>query len=234
MSKLTLHRAHHLTTSDGKLSYLSYEPPGWSEGVRPLVLFLHGAGQRGSDLARVAEHGIPYEIERGRNFPFVAISPQCPQTRAWVDLTSGLEELLDHLLPKMNIDPRRIYLTGISMGAFGAWKLAAQAPHRFAALVPICGGGDPAWASQLRGLPTWAFHGEQDDVVAAQHTKSMVDALEAIGAPVKLTLYPGVGHDSWTQTYETPDVIEWMLGQRHIEHTLPHDATDRSEHGAHA
>jgi len=229
MSKLTLHRAHHLTTSDGKLSYLSYEPPGWSEGVRPLVLFLHGAGQRGSDLARVAEHGIPYEIERGKNYPFVAISPQCPSQASWVDLTHGLNELLDEVIAKYNLDPRRIYLTGLSMGAFGAWKLAATSPERFAALIPICGGGDPAWAPQLQNLPTWAFHGDRDDVVSVRHTQDMVDALQALGAPIKHTLYPGCGHDSWTQTYENAEVIEWMLGQRRSERAA--DGHTTAEHG---
>jgi predicted peptidase len=214
MASLSLHRSHSFSSSDGKLPYLVYEPPGWSEEPRPLVLFLHGAGERGTDVERVAKEGLPREIERGKNFPFVTVSPQCPEGRAWVDLTTGLTELLDELVPKLHIDERRIYLTGLSMGAFGAWKLAARTPERFAALVPICGGGDVSSAALLRELPTWAFHGELDDVVPPRHTQKMVDALEAQGAPVKLTIYPGVKHDSWSETYQNPELYEWLLGQR--------------------
>lgn len=214
MSTLALHRSHLFKTSDGALSYLSYEPPGWSVESRPLVLFLHGASERGSHLADVAKHGIPQVIERGKNLPLVAVSPQCPLARAWSDYVRGLGELLDHVIAQFHIDPRRVYLTGLSMGAFGAWKLAAAYPERFAALIPICGGGDPAWAPRLRDLPTWAFHGEQDDVVSIRHTEAMVEALRALGAPIRFRSYPGVAHDSWTTTYDNPELYEWMLGQR--------------------
>jgi predicted peptidase len=230
MSKLALHRSHDFKTSHGSLSYLQYEPPGWGEEVRPLVLFLHGAGERGSDPDKVAAHGIPREIERGKNFPFVAISPQCPKASSWVDLTQGLIELLDELVPKLHIDERRIYLTGLSMGAFGAWKLAATVPERFAALVPVCGGGDVDWAPRLRNLPTWAFHGDQDDVVEVSHSQTIVNALEQLGAPVKLTIYPGVGHDSWTQTYENPELFEWLLGQRRTHASSDERAAVTPEH----
>jgi predicted peptidase len=229
MSSLSLHRVHTFSSSAAKLHYLSYEPPGWTEAPRPLVLFLHGAGQRGNQAEQVAAHGIPREIERGKNFPFVAISPQCPAGRSWDELTPALIELLDEVIASYEIDERRVYLTGISMGAFGAWKLAATAPDRFAALIAVCGGGDPASAQLLRELPTWAFHGEKDDVVPVSKTQAMVDALSAIRAPIKLTIYPGVGHDSWTETYENTELYDWMLGQRRGST----DATERlkTEHG---
>jgi predicted peptidase len=211
---LSLHRSHSFSSSAGKLHYLSYEPPGWGEELRPLVLFLHGAAQRGDDLEQVASVGIPLEIERGHNYPFVAISPQCPPDTSWDSFTSALSELLDEVIPKYKIDPRRVYLTGISMGGFGAWKLAASEPHRFAALVAICGGGNPAAAQALRALPTWAFHGQNDPVVPASKTQEMVQALEAVGAPIKVTIYPGAGHEIWDQTYKNAEVFEWLLGQR--------------------
>jgi predicted peptidase len=214
MASLALHRSHVFNSPAGKLPYLLYEPPGWSEEVRPLVLFLHGAGERGGDIERVTSEGLPREIERGRNLPFVAVSPHCPHGKAWVDMSKTLTLMLDELVPKLHIDERRIYLTGLSMGAFGAWKLAAATPERFAALVPVCGGGNPSWAQRLRQLPTWAFHGAEDDVVSVHHTESMVDALRQVGAPIRSTIYPGVKHDAWTQTYENPEVIDWMLGQR--------------------
>jgi predicted peptidase len=229
MSSLALHRTHTFSSSAGKLHYLSYEPPGWEDAARPLVVFLHGAGERGSDVAKVASHGIPLEIERGKNFPFVAISPLCPSGQNWNELGGALTELLDEVVATFKIDERRVYLTGISMGGFGAWHLAATTPNRFAALVPIAGGGDPSTAEALRSLPTWAFHGDQDNVVPASKTQGMVDALTALGAPIKLTLYPGVGHDSWTQTYENPELYDWILGQRRGST----DASERmkSEHG---
>lgn len=214
MAGLVLHRSHDFSSSAGELSYLIHEPPGWSEAPRPLLLFLHGAGERGSDIARVAAHGIPREVERGKNLPFVTISPQCPAGRAWGDLTQALTELLDELIPKLRIDERRVYLTGMSMGGFGAWQLAAATPERFAALVTVCGGGNVEWAPRLRHLPTWAFHGERDEVVPARSTQQMVEALRAQEAPVKFTLYPELEHDSWTLTYENPELYEWMLGQR--------------------
>ena len=227
MSTLTLHRAHHFRSSSGSLSYLLYEPPGWAEEPRPFVLFLHGSGERGSDVERVAAHGIPYEIERGKNFPFVAVSPQCPRTEAWVDLCEPLLELVEELVETLTLDPRRIYVTGVSMGGFGAWKLASTKPERFAALVPVCGGGDPSWTPRLRDLPTWAFHGADDPVVSVHHSQAMVDALRAVGAPIRFTLYPGVGHESWQQTYENLELYDWLLGQRRT-HELGHGA---SEHG---
>lgn len=229
MSTLALHRSREFRASTGKLSYLVYQPPGWSEEPRPLVLFLHGAGQRGHDLSQVAAHGIPSEIERGKNLPFVSVSPQCPSAMTWVDLTDTLSALLDELVPTLGIDERRIYLTGMSMGAFGAWKLAAQTPQRFAALVPVCGGGDPSWAPRLRSLPTWAFHGALDDIVPLHHTQRMVEALEAVGAPIKLTVYPDLAHDSWSRTYADASLYEWLLGQRRSERSESGHAT--AEHG---
>jgi predicted peptidase len=214
MSSLSLQRAHSFQASSGKLSYLLHQPPGWAEEVRPAVLFLHGAGERGEQIDHVAAHGLPHEIENGKNVPFVAISPQCPRDKTWDHLTGALGELLDDLIVRYKLDERRICLTGMSMGGFGAWKLAATNPYRFAALLPICGGGDPAWAPRLKSLPTWAFHGANDDIVPVSKTQTMVDALQAVGAPVKLTIYPDAGHDSWTRTYQNPEIYDWMLGQR--------------------
>jgi len=214
MSSLQLHRTHTFSSSTGKLQYLSYEPPGWGEEVRPLVLFLHGALQRGSDIEKVAEVGIPHSIERGKNFAFVAISPQCPDGASWDAQTTLLTQLLDEVIPKYKIDPRRVYLTGVSMGAMGAWSLAAANPDRFAALISVCGGGNPSTAERLKALPTWAFHGDEDPVVPVAKTQAMVDALEALSAPVKVTIYPGAGHEIWDQTYENPEVLDWMFGQR--------------------
>ena len=214
MANLELQRAHTLQTSIGPLSYLAYQPPGFATEPRPLLLFLHGVGERGSDIERVATHGIPALIERGKNFPFISVSPQCPADRTWDELTEGLLDLIDAVVPALHIDPARIYLTGISMGAFGAWKLAARAPDRFAACVPVCGGGDEAWVPALSRLPTWVFHGARDTIVPVESSRRMVRALEAVGAPVTLTVYDDLSHECWERVYQSPDLFDWLLSRR--------------------
>jgi len=219
MSQLALHRVHTFASSLGKLSYLVHEPPGWDEAPRPFVLFLHGAGERGENTEHVAKHGLPYEIERGKNVPFVAVSPQCPRDKTWDQMVPALIELIDALVPQYKLDVRRVYLTGLSMGGFGVWRLAAEIPERVAALAPVCGGANPEWATRLKDVPTWAFHGEADEIVPVAKSRAIVASLEALGAPVKLTVYPGLGHDSWTRTYENDELYDWMLGQRRTSAT---------------
>lgn len=204
-----------------RLAYLQYDPtdePGHpgveGSSPRPLVLFLHGAGERGTDLGRVKAHGIAKIVETGAPQPFVAVSPQCPPGTWWVEITDTLHALVDHVAAQRPVDPSRIYLTGLSMGGFGVWRMAAERPHRYAAAVPVCGGGDPRWAPRLATVPIWAFHGDADDVVPVEHSLQMVAALEAIGAPVRLTRYPDVAHDSWTRTFEDPELYRWLLAQR--------------------
>lgn len=196
--------------------YLLYLPPEYdaadSSRDWPLMLFLHGAGERGSDLEKVKIHGPPKLIAQGRHFPFIVVSPQCPEGRWWdIDVLSAL---LDHIVANYNVDRDRIYVTGLSMGGFGTWSLAAKEPHRFAAIAPICGGGEPADAPKLKHLPVWVFHGAVDNVVPIQRSKDMVEALEAVGGNVEFTTYPLAGHDSWTETYNNQDLYDWMLRQK--------------------
>jgi predicted peptidase len=221
MKPLELQRERSIQTSIGPLSYLIYQPPGFAEEPRPLLLFLHGVGERGDQPARVATHGIPALIERGRNLPFITVSPQCPSDRTWDELIDGLLDLVQNLVSTLRVDPARIYLTGISMGAFAAWKLAAAAPHRFAALVPICGGGDESWAPALTHLPTWVFHGAQDSIVPAESSLRMVRALQAVNAPVTLTVYEDLPHECWDRAYQTTALYQWLLSQRNRSHAHP-------------
>jgi predicted peptidase len=214
MSNFVLHRARRCETHSGYLSYLIHQPPGFAEEPRPLVLFLHGAGERGEDLQLVTRHGLPAAIERGRNVPFIAISPQCPANCWWSQMTVDLVELLDELDEDLHVDPQRICVTGIGMGGYGAWKLAAEHPEMFAALVPICAAGEDAWAPALRALPTWAFHGDHDSVVDVEQSRRMLRALAAVGAPAKLTELVGAGHECWDLVYDDLAVIDWMLAQR--------------------
>ncbi|MEM0898056.1 MAG: prolyl oligopeptidase family serine peptidase [Verrucomicrobiota bacterium] len=194
-----------------KLQYWLHAPEG--EGPHPLILFLHGKGERGSDLNSVKKHGPPKLIENDSMpslRPFVVVSPQCPDDRMWQ--YPDLKALLDEVLAEQDIDRSRVYITGLSMGGFGTWKLLAEEPRFFAAAIPICGGGDPDWARRLKHTPIWAFHGDEDSVVPVDRSKEMVDGIRrAGGKKVKLTIYPEVKHDSWTATYNNPEIYAWLL-----------------------
>ncbi len=195
------------------MHYLIYLPKDYDgKKPMPLLLFLHGAGERGDDIELVKKHGPPKLIAQGKDFPFIVVSPQCPKGRFW-DARS-LNTLLDNIEQHYAVDSSRIYVTGLSMGGFGTWALAAYAPERFAAIAPICGGGEKFWVRKLTHLPIWAFHGEKDSVVPPHRTTELVEQLKKLGGNVKLTLYPDAGHDSWTATYDNPELYEWLLKQR--------------------
>lgn len=199
-----------------KLPYLLYLPKDYEQQkVWPLLLFLHGAGERGDDLQLVKVHGPPKLIANGSDFPMIVVSPQCPADKWWQ--AAHLSALLDQIEQDYKVDQERIYLTGLSMGGFGTWALAAYEPHRFAAIVPICGGGDGFRTRFYPQLPVWAFHGADDDVVPLVNSQLMVDAQKQHGGQPKLTVYPDAGHDSWTATYDNAEVYEWLLSQRRQE-----------------
>jgi pimeloyl-ACP methyl ester carboxylesterase len=176
----------------------------------PLMIFLHGMGERGNNLERVKFHGPPKLVKKKNKTPFIIVSPQCPKTEYW--RPEKLSKMLDRILAETKADPKRIYLTGLSMGGFGTWAWTASEPERFAAAIPICGGGRPKTAEKLIKLPIWAFHGDKDRTVPLARTQAMVDAIKkAGGTKVKLTVYPGVGHNSWTKAYNDPEIYKWLL-----------------------
>lgn len=205
-----------------RLSYL-LTPPAETATVDPsdrwpLVLFLHGAGERGEDLALVAQHGPPRLVREGRRFPFLLVAPQCPAGQVWSE--EALLALLDHLLGQHPVDPNRVYLTGLSMGGYATWSLGLKHPERFAAIVPVCGGGniidallaEGTQAEAIRSLAVWAFHGAKDPVVPVEESRRMVETLRRIGCrEVELTVYPEAEHDSWTETYANDHLYEWLL-----------------------
>jgi len=200
-----------------RLRYLLFLPRDYGtspEEKWPLILFLHGAGERGDNLELVKIHGIPKIVERQPGFPFIAVSPHCPDETMWWNHQRTLKALLDEIVANYAVDTARIYLTGLSMGGYGTWGLAMAYPKLFAAIAPICGGGFPEFASALKDVPIWAFHGAEDDVIKLEVGQRMVDALQACGGNVRFTVYPGVGHDSWTQTYDNPELYEWFLQHR--------------------
>ncbi len=196
-------------TRTGSYNYLLFLPEVYeTQDKWPTILFLHGAGEKGSNLEYVKRHGVPRIVEEQPDFPFIAVSPQCPQGQYWS--VPRLSTLLDEVESSYRVDPARIYLTGISMGGFGTWRLAAAQPDRFAAIAPICGGGDAADACNLKDLPVWAFHGARDRIVPISESEKMVEALKACGGNVKFTVYPEADHDSWTQTYNNPALFDWF------------------------
>lgn len=195
------------------MKYLLYLPKDYGpKDSWPLMLFLHGAGERGANLELVKKHGPPKLVEAGKELPFIVVSPQCPQGRWWEPME--LATLLDEIVEKHKVDKDRIYVTGLSMGGFGTWTLAAYQPKRFAAIVPICGGGEPFATMLLAHVPAWVFHGAKDPVVPLERSQKMVDAMKKFGGNVKLTVYPEAGHDSWTETYANPQLYEWLLQQK--------------------
>jgi len=201
-----------------KLEYLLYLPNGYEKEGKawPLVLFLHGAGESGQDLNKVKVHGPPKLAEAGKDFPFIVVSPQSPRM-GWDAQT--LNALLDDVVSSYRVDKDRVYVTGLSMGGFGTWALAAAYPERFAALVPICGGGNTADAKKLAGIPIWVFHGAKDNVVPPSRSENMVKALKEAGAKnLKFTLYPKANHDSWTETYNNSEMWAWLLQQKRGHH----------------
>lgn len=214
----TPHKFEQSLTKTISLKYLLYLPNDYSSSKKdyPLILFLHGAGERGDDLDLVKIHGIPKIVEQQKDFPFVAISPQCPIDKWWVDpwLIEALNGLLDKITSKYRVDESRIYLTGLSMGGFGTWYLSMAYPEKFAAIAPICGGGMPWMAFRIKEIPVWAFHGAKDETVPIQRSEEVVEALRKIGGNVKFTIYPEAGHDSWTETYDNPELYKWFLEHR--------------------
>ncbi len=198
-----------------KLKYLLYLPKDYqSKDSFPLLLFLHGAGERGDDLQLVKQNGPPKLIEAGQDLPFIVVSPQCPKEKWWESIE--LSALLDEIVEKYKVDQDRIYVTGLSMGGFGTWSLAAFSPDRFAAIVPICGGGDPQTTKRIVAIPAWVFHGAKDTVVPLDRSERMVEALKRNGGKARFTVYPEAGHDSWTATYANPEVFEWLLQQKRV------------------
>lgn len=193
--------------------YLESLPEGYEDQEKwPLVLFLHGAGERGDNLEKLKIHGPPMQASQGRKFPFIMIAPQCPAEKWW--FPNELSLFLDQIEKQYKVDPDRIYVTGLSMGGYGTWALASYDPKRFAAIVPICGGGIPSYTKYFPHLPVWAFHGDQDSVVPLYKSEEMIEALKKNGGDGRLTVYEGVQHNSWTATYDNPEVYKWMLKQR--------------------
>jgi predicted peptidase len=203
------------------VKYTVFVPHQQEPGKKvPTILFLHGAGEIGDDAVKQARVGLGKAIrEQEKTFPFLVVFPQAQKREPNLVQTwyPGHPEgdralrILDAAMKEFNGDPQRLYLTGISMGGFGTWKMAQAFPRKWAAIAPICGGGDPTWADTIKNIPCWAFHGEKDSTVPADMSRKMIDALKKAGATPKYDEYSGVGHNSWDKAYATPGLFEWFL-----------------------
>lgn len=211
---------HARVTRDVSARYLVYTPKGFSssDGSKwPLLLFLHGAGERGDSLKQVLVNGPPKltSTAQWREYPFVVVSPQARTDSIWSNL--ALDALIDDVVKKYAIDPDRIYLTGLSMGGYGVWQMAMEFPRRFAAIVPVSSGGVPSGACALKHLSIWAFHGAKDDIVPLDRSQQIIDRIRNCPArtgDVRMTVYPEATHDAWTRAYNDSTMYKWLLEQR--------------------
>ncbi|MGZ0709983.1 carboxylesterase family protein [Coraliomargarita sp. W4R53] len=222
------------TSTDGKsLNYRIHLPKNIdTKKTYPLVLFLHGAGERGSDNTKQLKHGAKNILSYAQknDMPVIIVAPQCPAGEQWVNTPWGADahtmpeapsasmqltiELLKELQSTLPVDTTRIYATGLSMGGFGTWDVVQRRPETFAAAMPICGGGDTAMAQKIKNVPIWVFHGGADNVVKTKRSRDMVAALKKVEGNVKYTEYEGVGHGSWGKAYSDEAALKWLLGQQ--------------------
>lgn len=216
--------------NDATIRYWLYLPAKHDGKTKlPLLLFLHGAGERGDDLEVVKKHGPPKlctaqpaanstaqpaaNNTAQADWPFITVSPQCAKEKRWD--AAVLEKLVDHIAGTQKADEKRLYVTGLSMGGSGTWALAAANPGKFAAAVPMCGRGNEAAAEKLVKLPIWIFHGAKDTGSPVSLSQTMFDAIKkAGGEKIKFTIDPDAGHDCWTKAYNDPALYRWLLEQK--------------------
>jgi predicted peptidase len=221
------------TGTQGTLPYCILTPADVTSGPVPLVLVLHGAGERGTNNQSQLKHGstLFLDPQNRAKYPAVVVFPQCPGDKRWVEVDWGdptphqtpkdpsvpmslVLELLPTLITSLPIDPKRLYVMGLSMGGFGTWDIITRKPDWFAAAVPICGGADNSKAALIAGLPIWVFHGGADETVKTVRSRSMVEALTAAGGMPKYSELPGVGHNAWTTAFASPDLLPWLFAQK--------------------
>lgn len=194
----------------------------------PLVIFLHGKGERGLDnTEQIGIAQILFNANTYAKYPCIVLAPQCSKRYYWSELIGNKKlsraplpplqmvvDVMDQVIRDFPVDTTRIYVTGISMGGFATWELISRYPERFAAAVPVCGGGDETLAPKIKSIPVWAFHGAEDEVVPPARTRVMVAALQTAGARPGYTEYPGVKHNSWTWAYKEPHLLNWLFKQQ--------------------
>jgi dipeptidyl aminopeptidase/acylaminoacyl peptidase len=205
------------------VNYLLYLPRDYGRDTNrkwPMIVFLHGASERGTDPMDITRYSIPAFLTTTPDFPFVVLSPQSPPDAWWSGEVDVLDALLNYIQTTYAIDPKRIDLTGQSMGGFGTWAMALRYPKRFAAIVPVASGYDvtadlvPPNICDLKDTPIWVFHGALDESILPDQVTAMVDALRDCGGNVRFTLYPDADHlGSSNRAYADPELYTWLLQQ---------------------
>lgn len=220
-------------SGENTLPYRLMTPANPKPGQKyPLVIFLHGAGERGNDNNVQLVHGVKEfaNANAREKFPCFLIAPQCPTGKRWVEVDWSAKQhdmppkpseplnwllaLLEQMKKEKPIDTDRIYVTGLSMGGFGTWDLLSRHAEMIAAAVPVCGGGDETKAPVMKGVPIWVFHGAKDTAVIPARSRNMVEAVKKAGGTIKYTEYPEVGHDSWNKAYADPELLPWLFAQK--------------------
>jgi predicted peptidase len=195
------------------IKYVVYVPKGYNaEKPHPTILFLHGAGERGDDGQKQVSVGLGPAIKKAEDkWNFIVVFPQVPKGKSFADIEKPILAMLDKTKKEYKVDEKRLYVTGLSMGGYGSWLLVCKYPEMFAAAAPVCGGGDPTQAAKVKDLPIWAFHGDKDTAVPLKKAQDMIDAVKAAGGDPKLTVYPGIGHNSWDKAYNDEKLEEWFI-----------------------
>jgi predicted peptidase len=226
--ELTEFERHIFFTVDDQLRYRLLRPDSIEEGKQyPLVIFFHGTGERGDDNEASLKHIAPLFLdEKNReDYPAFVMVPQCPKDQRWTypgwyaepkEPMSTAIELIDSLLVEPGIDTTRIYITGLSMGGFATWYLITRYPNKFAAAVPICGGGDWSRVRAFAHMPIWAFHGREDDIIPVEQSRNMIRAIKKAGGKPRYTEYRKVKHDSWEKAYKESELLSWMFSQKKL------------------
>lgn len=196
--------------------YVQYLPKDFDENQKyPLVMFLHGAGERGDDLDLASCHGFMKHVrEEGKEYPFIYVAPQCPSGKYWGCYTESLLAFLEHICNSLPVDRERVYLTGLSMGGTGTFMLTMAAPERFAAIAPICGSGIVWNAGALRNIPVMMYHGDCDSVVPVSESVTMLTKIHQCGGQAELKILYGVGHNAWDVAYDGDELVEWFLSHK--------------------
>ncbi len=200
------------------MNYEVFYPEDYKE--LPLLIFLHGAGERGGVLEHVERHGVPKLILEGREIPAVVLCPQCPEWAVWDNVVRDLKAVIDHIVDEFQIQKDRICITGASMGGYGTWMMGKTYTNFFSAIGPVAGGGMAWRTSNLRTTPVLALHGTADDVVLPIYSQLMVDGVNASGGNARLILLDGMDHgDGIDYAYRSTELIEWLLAQRRTDFT---------------
>lgn len=195
------------------LQYIIKYPDGYEENKKyPVIFFMHGSGSRGTDCYAMRKNDFFVITEQFEEFEFITIAPMCHED-TWFDLWETLRAFVEEITLAQFCDAKRVYAVGHSMGGYAVWQLGMSMPQYFAAIVPICGGGMYWNAARLKNVPVWAFHGEEDELVKAEESVKMVNAVNDAGGNARLTLYPDVKHMSWCDAYADRELFVWLFSQ---------------------